>query len=49
MNPNNYDSPTPTTDTNALLMMMVVLGGDVGEVTVAILQGMYPSPQAMTN
>lgn len=47
MNPRN--TPTPTTDTNALIMALVVLNGDAGVATVALLQGMYPTACSMTN
>lgn len=43
------NTPTPTTDTNALMMALVILNGDVGTITAAILQGMYPTACSMTN
>jgi hypothetical protein len=44
-----YDSPTPTTDATELVMALVIVGGELGEMTAHILTGMYPSPFAMNN
>ena len=45
----NPDTPTPTTDTYAVLMMLIAEGGQLGEITAHILAGMYPDPVSITN
>ena len=48
-NRNIRNTPTPTSDTTAMLALMVVLHGEMGVVTCDMLMNIYPSPRAMTN